>query len=175
MRNLIFVALGLSACRSHDPTHPAWDAEVGAFLGSDRIERMETATQVRALRVDGSYETERGSRALASGFPIDAEGPLLTDAQRDRFLDLARDADHYLFELAKGCEFMPGVALRFDGPAGRLEVLLCFSCDEWAFAVPTAEGELESWEIEDCDPARSALLALARELFPKDETLSGLR
>lgn len=175
MRYLLVTTLILSACRAHDPRHPAWDAEVGTFLGSDRIERMDTATEVRALRVDGSFRTERDGRAMAAGFPIDAEGPLLTDAQRDGFLSLARSSDHYMFDLAKACEFMPGVALRFDGPAGPLEVLLCFSCDEWAFAIPTAGGELGSWKIEDCDAARPELLRLARELFPADEALSELR
>jgi hypothetical protein len=52
---------------------------------------------------------------------------------------------------------------------------LCFSCDEWAFAIPTADGELESWKVEDCDAARSELLRLSRELFPADEALSELR
>jgi hypothetical protein len=175
MRRFLLSLVLLSACQAHDPNHPSWDAEVGAFLGSDRIERMETSTEVRALRVDGSFQTERGDREIASGFPIDVEGPLLTAEQRERFLTLARDSDHYLFDLAKGCEFMPGVALRFDGPAGRLEVLLCFSCDEWAFAIPAPDGELDSWEIEDSDPARAELIRLARELFPRDEALSKLR
>ena len=175
MRRLLLSLVLLSACQAHDPNHPSWDAEVGSFLGTDRIERMESATEVRALRVDGFFRTERGDRAIASGFPIDAEGPPLTEAQRERFLTLARDSNHYLFDVAKACEFLPGVALRFDGPAGRLEVLLCFSCDEWAFAIPTADGELESWEIEDNDAARVELLRLARELFPQDEALSKLR
>ena len=54
-------------------------------------------------------------------------------------------------------------------------MLLCFSCDEWAFATATPEGQLADWEVEDNDDVRRDLLALARELFPDDEALAALR
>lgn len=174
MRRLLLSTLTLAACQAHDPQHLTWDADVANFMGQSRIERMDTATEVRALRVEDSRGLDTTGRALASGFPITAEGPLLTDPQRTDFMALVRDAANYEFDMSKACVFSPGVALRFDGPAGRLEALVCFSCDEWAFAIPTATGELESWVVEDCDAARAGLLRVAKQLFPGDAALAKL-
>ena len=105
---------------------------------------------------------------MLRGYPILRTGPDLAPAQLDEFRRLALDAAHYDFERAKGCEFEPGVALRLRAGERTLEVLLCFSCDEWEFWLGDARV------IEDFDAARPALVRLAQALFPDDAALRGL-
>ncbi len=161
-------ALCCASIACHATDADGWHAAPREFLGEDRVQRLTSAETAAAWRVDGGFDAPRDGRALMSGFPVLGEGPALTPAQRARLLGLVQDADSYLFDVAKACIFSPGVAVRFDGPAGPLDVLLCFSCDEWAFALPTADGERESWVVEDCDPARAELRAMARAWFPDD-------
>lgn len=171
---VIAASLAATGCRSADAD--GWHAAVRDFLGEDRVTRILSAESVAAWRVDGSFhgrsenpaDVVQDARASASGFPIVREGPALTADQRARFTALVQDADSYLFDVEKGCIFAPGVAVRFDGPAGPLDVLLCFSCDEWAFALPSDASAYGDRVIEDFDPVRADLRALAREWFPDD-------
>ncbi len=78
-------------------------------------------------------------------------------------------ADTYWWDIAKGCEFEPGVAIRFTDAAASTDVLLCFACNEMAvFRGGTRVGG------EDTDNARATLVAIARRLFPDDAAIQAL-
>lgn len=140
---------------------------VAQFLGTERLAVLAGATRAESFRIESAAAPAAGAPVLR-GYPILRPGPDCTPAQLDEFRRLALDAGNYDFERAKGCEFMPGVGLRLHTGERTLDVLLCFSCDEWEFWLGDARV------IEDFDPARPALLRLAQALFPDDAALQGL-
>jgi hypothetical protein len=81
----------------------------------------------------------------------------------------------YLFELAKGCKFSPGVVLRFRDGKEHVDVLLCFSCDELRVLTVDADGKVTHDRTEDFDPARPTLVELVKEAFPDDAVIQGLK
>lgn len=137
------------------------------FLGTDRLAVLGGATRAESWRIAPMQPATPPADGFR-GYPVIGQGPALTAAQLDEFRRVALDAASYDFARAKGCEFQPGVALRLHAGDRSLDVLLCFSCDEWEFWLGDARV------IEDFDPVRPALVTLARALFPDDEVLRGL-
>ena len=80
------------------------------------------------------------------------------------------DPDTYLWNVAKSCEFMPGVVLRLADAKTQVDVLICFSCDELEIYT---NGKRAGHE--DFDPRRADLLHVAKKLFPKDEKIQSLK
>ena len=66
----------------------------------------------------------------------------------------------------KLCEFNPGLAFRFYKGKEKLDILVCFQCDEIKFY----HNEKVLGQA-DIDPARKALVTLSKELFPKDKII----
>ena len=147
----------------------ATNAQVREFLGTDIVRILETADRVEAIRVDGSLESRDSVEEKIGDYPITSVGPALSAEQIATLRGLIFDEANWQFDLAKACEFMPGVDYRFMVEDEQVDVLLCFSCDEWGFL---HNGRMC---IEDNDRARPALLRLARESFPDDAALRDLR
>ncbi len=145
----------------------AFDSKVAEWLGEDRVALLTTADRVESVRLDPMADAAEAERTL-HGYVVSADGPELTDAQRETFVELAASRGSYDFNSAKGCEFQPGVGLRFVKGEQELVVLLCYSCREWQFV--TADGAVG----EDFDPVEASLVRLAKSLFPDDETIGGL-
>ena len=143
--------------------------EVEEFLGPQIVDILQSAERVEALRVDDGTGDLPPGVPRAADYAIIKTGPDLTPAQTERLRALIFDGGNWDFEMAKACEFMPGVDFRVHSAGRRLDILLCFSCDEWAF------WHGERMRYEDNDPARSALLRLAREAFPDDPALAELK
>ena len=80
------------------------------------------------------------------------------------------DPNTCLWDVAKSCEFLPGVALRLADVNVQVDILVCFSCDELEMYT---NGKRVGHE--DFDPRRSDLLRVARKLFPKDEGIQALK
>jgi hypothetical protein len=152
------------------------------FGGQQNIDPVVKPARVEAFRVASARaqpadaEGATGNAADANDapqkiadWPITA-GPLVVDAQTTAELSaILTNPDTYLWDSAKGCEFDPGVALRFTDDAGSTEILLCFSCDEMAVA---RSGKRIGGE--DTDNARKKLVAIAKRLFPDDATIQAL-
>ncbi|MBA3937180.1 MAG: hypothetical protein H0X38_06950 [Planctomycetes bacterium] len=68
------------------------------------------------------------------------------------------------------CEPQYGVTLRFEGPRGRLDVLLCFGCSE--ITMIAAGTMLASTEF---DPVKPTLVTLMKRLLPQDEQIRALK
>ena len=145
------------------------DRRVAEFLGEEVVNTIRTPDRVASIRIDGGLDERGKPGEKVADFPIIANGPDLTADQVRELQSLIFDATNYEFDSAKGCEFMPGVVFRFEKGSDLVDVLLCFSCDEWAFL---RNG---NWKIEDNDRARSRLLALAKAAFPDDAVLAKLR
>ena len=156
-RCLLIVAFALASCRS------GATSRVGALYGGEaNWSVIQAPSQVQAWRVmpPGRVRYVRAPDTV-DGFEI-TDGPRDVDLATARELAsiLAADAI-YDWERAKGCEFEPGLAVRFSDGAASVDVLFCFHCDELA-----AFRDGKRAGIEDFDAARDRLAALAERMFP---------
>lgn len=125
------------------------------------------ADRVAAFIVD-SAEGSGTNRANIEGFAILEQGPLLSAAQVARVHQILFDPKSYNFTNAKRCPFLPRLGLVFYAGDRRAHVIACFSCNEWSI------GAGDTGKIEDFDPVRAQMIALARELFPRDAVFATL-
>lgn len=135
---------------------PTGDTEVTAY----RILPPHLADEVAAP--PGAIQLH-GHLVLAGPVPVDA-------ATRDQLSDVLGDDGTYDWDRAKGCEFMPGVAIRWRQGDLTVDTLLCFSCDEVGI------HRNDKWQgTEDFDRRRAALVRAAKSLFPHDAKLQSLQ
>jgi hypothetical protein len=156
---------------------PGCTSRVPPLMGGEDAVRLVgnsgSATKIEAYRIDGMAgwsNEETDPRPKIHAYPI-ISGPVpVDDATAAMLADVLTDDSTYLWDIAKACEFLPGVALRYHGDGIDVDVLLCFSCDELEVYRNGAEvGH------EDFDPRRADLVRIAKRLFPEDETIKGLR
>jgi len=151
-------------------------ARVQKLVGGQAAYRLllnpDTAAGREAYRIDGMAgwtHDDADQRRKIHAFPI-ISGPVpIDDASAATLANVLTDDDTYLWDIAKACEFMPGVALRYDGDETQIDILLCFSCDE-------LEVYRDGQKVghEDFDPRRPDLVRLAKHLFPDDQAIQGL-
>ena len=135
------------------------------------VSDLSKATTCEAYRIDGYA---RGAKAdnpkNLYGFPIISGPAPIDDASQATLSKVLIDPNSYLWDVAKGCEFLPGVALRLADEKTQADVLICFSCDELEFYL---NGKRVGHE--DFDPRRADLLRIAKKLFPKAEKIQSLK
>ena len=161
---LVFVAVACQAGGS--------SARVEKLLGgAEGVHLLREAGRVQAYRIDGMGRRKGDtSPGRLHGYPVLA-GPVAVDAaSRDRLVAVFTADETYLWDIAKACEFLPGVLVRFEEQQRRWDVLICFSCDEVEFYL---DGKKVGHE--DIDPERRTLVAVARALFPDDAKIQALK
>jgi hypothetical protein len=161
------LAAALAACSGGGPTSRV----VSLYGGEACWAAIDAPQKVTAYRVmmPGRVKYVRAPDTIC-GFEI-TDGPVEVDAASAKELAaILRDDAIYDWERAKGCEFDPGVAVSFVSAARRMDLLLCFHCDEIA-----AFENGKRVGIEDFDVARPRLLAVMRRIFPKDEAIQALK
>lgn len=162
---ILVAAMILAGCNS--------DARVANLFGGEAtFEAIKTAKSIEAVRIDGKKHDEKlvDSDTAIFGYPIASEPVKLTPEQIKSLGTILANPGTYSFDSAKGCEFLPGVALRTSAGKQEVVILLCFGCDELAIYVGGRRvGH------EDFDNARGNLAALAKQVFPKDEEIQSLK
>jgi hypothetical protein len=146
-------------------------ARVRNYIGDRALNVPASAGWVEVYRIGSAREHPDAQQKLA--------GYLLLATGREKDQDFARrlagvvlkDAT-YEWNMAKGCIFDPGVALRVWSGGDSVLALICFSCDEVGIIVD--ELNPRSIRVKDADPGRAALLKLTREAFPGDSDLRDL-
>ena len=140
------------------------------YGGSTSMGVLEAPQSVEAFRIDPALRTADPKAPRLGDYPILA-GPVHADAAAIAELSsILRDPETYDWYRAKGCDFTPGVGLRLVRDASRVEIALCFECDE-----------LKIWRMgrtvgmEDFDAARPRLVALVKRLFPDDAAIQALK
>ena len=162
---LLIVVILLAGC-SDDPRVAT------LFGGEPTFEAIKSAKSLEAVRIDGKKHDEKLADGEMSilGYPITSEPVQLTPEQIKTLAAILADPGTYKFDVAKGCEFLPGVALRTTAGKQPVVILLCFGCDELAIYVG---GKRVGHE--DFDNARGKLAALAKQIFPKDDEIQSLK
>ena len=99
------------------------------------------------------------------------DGPVVVDAAvADELVSILKDADTYDWEMAKACEFVPGLAVRFIGRASTTDVLFCFQCDELMIFQDGTQVR-----GEDFVSARGRLIRFFKRVFPDDAEIQSLQ
>ena len=148
---------------------------VKRFLGARAVEVLSSADMVGVYRL-GQPDTsgEAGGGDTLQGFPIIARGGDQDADFAARVRAVLFDERTYDFRSAKGCEFQPGVAFRFTGESGEVDVILCFKCNELDIHSAGPGGKDATQAGEDFDRARPMLVQLAKESFPEDQEIQAL-
>ena len=77
--------------------------------------------------------------------------------------------DIYKWNMAKGCEPIPGVAVEYTKGANKVLIFFCFECD---ILLTYLNGNRVSGE--DFDRAHSSLAVLIKKIFPNDSEIQKL-
>ena len=163
---VLAAAAALSACGRAGLTSDV----VALYGGKPNILAIQRPERVEAFRVQPE-PSPIGSAAAMVGPHLATAGPVkVGDSALAELRSVLLDDATYMWDIAKACEFMPGVGFRFHESSAPLEVALCFSRDE--LAIWRAGRKLGS---EDFDHARPRLVALVKQLFPDDPQLQSLR
>jgi len=100
-----------------------------------------------------------------------AAGPVAVPAkQADQLKQLLLDPSSYDFSSAKSCLPDHGVRIEFVHNNRKVDVLLCFEC-----RILSVYDGGQSVGGEDFDPINSQLVAIVKQLFPKDQAIQALK
>ena len=174
---LCISVLSMTACTGKKKA----DTRVAALFGSKTVKKsgeeilkgLSTAT-VEAYRIGDrtltDAERKAGKTKHINWFPI-LSGPVkVTQKQQERVIRVLNDPKTYRFNSAKACKFNPGVALRFKDKEITTDLIFCFKCKEFRITINDQRAN-----SEDFDGAYGELVALVKELFPKDKAIQGLK
>lgn len=150
---------------------------VKLFGGQEGWKPLASPVRIEAFRVDpysgldeGDAKSDTEPAKEFAGYPITA-GPVEVDEKTaEKLMQTLSRANIYGWDFAKGCEFSPGVGIRYVGAESTTEILFCFSCDELRIV---RDGKRVG--AEDTDGARTALVNIAKSIFPKDKAIQKLR
>lgn len=178
MRHLTwtFILLtGLTGCgrSSPEPAKPAPNGQVRRFIGDHAVAILSDPQKVEVYRVRDSgglvvTSTTAGATAPATapagsrvaGYEIIAQAPD-QDAGFGRELGaIFFSPDAYMFNAAKACIFQADTLLRVHGDGGRVDLTLCFHCDEFRLDAYDRQGKRVHAAAEDFDGARTRLASL---------------
>ena len=148
--------------------------DAGALLADLSKARVCEAYRIDGYKLSGPAALEDGAKTdppgKLHGYPVISGPGAIDEESRAALSKILTDPDTYLWDSAKACEFIPGIALRLADARVQVDVLICFSCDE--LEIYTNGKRVGQ---EDFDPRRAELLRLARKLFPGDKGIQALK
>jgi hypothetical protein len=143
---------------------------VGLFGGEGGYAIVARSAKVEAFRV-APKDTREGDAWMAADY-VDQSGPvtLSPDLASSVSAALTAPSSYYWHETAtKACPTLYNVRLAFYRGSNRVDVYLCFGCNDLA----VVEGGKERGK--DFTEIRPTLLKAVRQLFPFDPGIQGLR
>ena len=137
------------------------------FGGSEAITPLRAPGKVEAWRTTASFAVKEGTETMGrlADYVI-LNGPVSMADEVGTQIAAILQRDIYEWNMAKGCEPTPGVAVRYSRGENQLLIFLCFECD-----ILLVYFNGKSVGGEDFDRAHKALADLARKIFPNDPAL----
>lgn len=162
-------ACALLVAASCSARGPDWRV-VSLYGGGTSTDVLAAPQAVEAFRIDPALPPKDPAAPRIGDFAITSEPVVLDAAAVQELSQILLDPDTYDWLRAKGCEFSPGVGLRLVKDASRVEIAMCFECDELMIF---RMGQRVN--MEDFDAARPRLVALMKRLFPADAKIQSLK
>ena len=170
--SLLLFAAAAASCGATAAGEPP--SRVKKFLGDPVVDVLKGATRVEAYRLRDERADE--GKPSVGRYVITSTGKAQDEAFAQRLAKVLLDERTYVFGSAKGCKFTPGIGFRvWNGDTAAVEVVICFDCDELIVHAPKASDGSIRGAMEDFDPARPALVRLAKEAFPEDKEIQALK
>jgi hypothetical protein len=150
--------------------------QIETLLGGEEayalVSDLSMAKTCEVYRIGGYVGVGKGAGQDKKiyGYPIISGPTPIDDASRATLSKVLSDPNTYLWNVAKGCESLPGVALRLADAKTQVDVLICFSCDELEIYTNGRRAG-----HEDFDPRRADLIHVSKKLFPKDKKIQSLK
>ena len=137
------------------------------FGGPEAITTLRAPDKVEAWRTTASFAVKEGTetKGRLADYVI-LNGPVSVADEVSTEIAAILQRDIYEWNMAKGCEPTPGVAVRYSRGENQLLIFLCFECD-----ILLVYFNGKSVGGEDFDRAHKALADLARKIFPNDPAL----
>ena len=147
---------------------------------ADEAERLGGATNlnliaspkvVKAWRTLGSVQADSVPLDYyeKTGAPVTVPTNLVTQVSKTLLA-----TESYLHSNApdRNCVFSPGVVLTFSNGARTIDVFICFDCDQLAVVDGKDKGGVpRRMGYGYFDPARSQLVKIVKQIFPKDRQM----
>ena len=132
---------------------------------------LSKATICEANRVDDSYPNEQKLKNDGNlhGYTVISDAIPLSEKSRNELSRVLKNANTYIrHSVPIDCLFRPGVAFRFTDGNTKVDLLVCFSCNELRYYMDchiVGESYFQSKE----------LLELTKKLFPDDKKIRSLK
>jgi hypothetical protein len=155
-----------------DDKTPEPSRKVKEAIGEKATTILARATKVEAFRIKPEHTDKTGDNYIA-GYPITSRSKKLGEKFAQKMTKALFEEKTYEGEGAK-C-FDPGVAFRVWSGKEAVEVIICFRCTN--FQVQVMGEKKDSDEVREFGfgPGLEPFLALAREAFPDDREIQGLK
>lgn len=142
------------------------DAHKAVFGSQEAAGVVRNATTVQAYRLKApSYHQDTLDKYEETAGPIAVPADIANQLKQ-----LLLDPDSYELDKAKSCEPVYGVRIEFVHQGRKVDVLLCYDC----MILSVYDGGRYAGG-EDFDRINGKLVAIAKKLFPKDETIQELK
>ncbi len=157
---------GEGAALAREALEPETD-RVRKLLGEGFIGALDAPDRLEVYRIglDGPAGAEKIGEWDVLGRGIDPD-----DAWRTTLREILYADDSWVWDMAKGCDPIPGVAVRVVAGGEMWHVAICFDCDILYIIDP--DGTVRG---EDFDPVRSGLVKLSKTALPDDAVIQGLK
>ena len=153
--------------------------EPGREIGAKGTSILSNADRVETFRLDdggyGDHVKAGTSGDVIADYPITAQGKT---QGRDFAAKLARtvlDPRTFLGPSDTICEINPGIAFRAWRGQECVEVIVCFHCQQMLITTRNAQGKETRSAYTQMISMRAEFLALARQAFPNDKEIQGLK
>ncbi|HTN77996.1 MAG TPA: hypothetical protein VL096_22245 [Pirellulaceae bacterium] len=133
--------------------------------GNDVVATIEKAEKVEIFRLaDMQFFQDK-----PADYKVNGEAVALDPKMASSLATTLVAFDSYEREVAKACEPIFGVKAVFTQGESKVDVVFCFSCEILAVyhqGKHTGDGNF--------DPANAKLVALVKQLFPKDKAIQAI-
>lgn len=160
----------LCACSASSGAPPTPGKRAAAHFGAAQLDAVIAPDRCDVYRLEPYVgpPSDAPAELVAGNAVMGAKGSVPRAGWSEELARvLVRDAS-YEWDMAKGCEPMSGVLVRYARGAERVDVSFCFECEMLSIA-PVGS---DAWE--DFDPVRRELVALVQEVFPGDAAIQAL-
>jgi hypothetical protein len=141
------------------------------YLGDKAAKVLAAADRVETFRVAPRHEVSDPTETLA-GFPLIARGQPQGREFAASLGKVLLDDRSYPWDMAKACIFSPHIAYRVWSGQDSILVFICFDCDAVGIVPDEHDAAIR---VHDDDPARPALLKLAKQAFPVEKSIQDLK